>query len=333
MTAAARGPAVQTPATPLALTPPAAGAARSIEIRLALSEQAARALSEARIRRLVEIETESFAVLAPGTVGPLGDHVAQVWVEQPTAAKVVVEVRVADRPVDRREVAVRGLAPDVAARFVALAIAEMVRAGASPRPGPPPPPPPKLAPTPDEIEHAARVAPAVVFTGGVTVAALPGASGAVAGPALAFSFRRYGVGESIFGRWLEGPTSAGTLRWLEVGLGVDYRFWVTRSFRIALGAEGAFSSVHLAGAASVEGQPGEQDSWSARAGGKLAFELRVARPVWLALDIAPGALLRPVHFTEDGTAQGTPGGTPSTLGSAWLGFGLGVHFDYVAGEP
>jgi hypothetical protein len=68
------------------LPPPAPGVERTIEIRLALSDAAASTLGEPRMRRLIEIETDSFAVLAPGAVGPLGDHVAYVWVDQPTAS-------------------------------------------------------------------------------------------------------------------------------------------------------------------------------------------------------------------------------------------------------
>jgi hypothetical protein len=307
----------------MTLPPPAPGASRTIEIRLALSEVAARTLGEPRMRRLVEIETDSFAVLAPGAVGPLGDHVAYVWVDQPTASKVVVEARVGDRAVDRREIAVRGLAGDVAARLTAIAIAEMVRAEMAPRPTPAPPPPAAPRRTPQEIERAGRAAPALVVTAAGTVAALPGASGVVAGPSLALSFRRFGVSESIFGRWLAGPTQGTALRWLEVGLGAEYRFWVSRLFRIAVGGEGAFASVHLAEATGIEGQPGQRESWSARAGGKVAFELRVARPVWLALDVAPGAILRPVSYAGGTSAHGP-------IEGAWLGFALGAHFEWVA---
>jgi hypothetical protein len=193
----------------------------------------------------------------------------------------------------------------------------------APRPAPPPPPPPPPRRTPEEIEHAERAAPALVVGVAGDVAALPAASGVVAGPSLAVGFRRFGISESIFGRWLTGPTQGTTVRWLELGLSVDYRFWLARAFRIALGAEGAFASMHLADATGVEGQAGQRESWSARAGGKLAFELRVARPVWLALDVAPGAVLRPVSFTGGTSAHGA-------IQGAWLGFALGARFEWVA---
>jgi hypothetical protein len=276
------------------------------------------------VRRLVELETESFAVLAPGATGPLGDHVAYVWVDQPSAAKVAIEVRVGDRAVDRREIAVRGLAGDVAARLVAIAVAELVRTGMAPRPAPPPRPPPPAGPTPDELERAARSAPAAILSPAGVIAVLPGASGAVAGPSLALAFRRFGASESIFARWLAGGVHASNMRWLELGLSAEYRFWLGRSFRVGLGGQGAFSSVHLDDALAVDGQTGQRESWSARAGGLVSLEARLAAPVWLALSAEPGAVLRPVAYT---TAT-----SPGSIGGAWLGFGLAVHFEYVRAQ-
>jgi hypothetical protein len=298
------------------------GASRTVEIRLALSALALRTLSEPRVRRLVEIETESFAVLAPGAIGPLGDHVAYVWVDQPTVTKVVVEVRVGDRAVERREIAVRGLAGDVAARLVAIAVAEMVRAGMAPRPAPPPPPTPPPGPTPAQIERASRSAPALTLSPSVAVVALPGASGVVGGPGLALGFRYFGASEQIFGRWLTGKGGDSSLRWLELGAAVSYRFWLSPRFRLAVGGEGAFSSVHLGDALSVESQRAQQETWSARAGGVLAFEARVASWAWLALSAEPGAILRPVHYAGQGTTGVVEG--------AWIGFGLGAHFERVS---
>ena len=313
--AAAPPPAVVAPAF---VVPPGA-----VEIRLALSSTAARALSEPRVRRLVEIESEGFAVVAPGMIGPLGDLVAYVWVDQPSAARVIVEARFGERAVQRREIAVRGLAGDVAARLVAIAVSEMVHAGMAPRPAPPPPPPPAPKHTPEELERARRGAPALVFTPSGEIAVLPAVSGVIGGPSLAIAFRRFGASESLFGRWLTGPTRDSTLRWLEVGLGAEYRLWLGRSFRLALGGAGAFSSVHLSDATAVEGQAGERDSWSARAGGLLAIEARLAAPAWLALSFQPGAVLRPVHFSG-------ATGASSTLEGAWLGVGLALHFEPLA---
>ena len=299
---------------------------RTVEIRLSLSTFALRTLSEPRVRRLVEIETEDFAVLAPGTSGPLSDHVAYVWVDQPTISKVIVEVRVSDHPIARRELAVRGLAGDVAARLVATAVAEMIRAGmAWHRPLPPPPPPPPRRPTADEIERAARTAPALMLTPSAAFAGLPAASGALGGAGVALGFRYFGASESIFGRWLTGKAQGSTLRWLELGFAADYRFWLGRSWRIALGATGAFSSVHVADAASIGADEGQRETWSARAGGLVSIEARLARLVWIALELEPGAILRPVRFSDAGGAGGVVQG-------AWLGAGLALRLERVR-EP
>src|SRR5262249_33216018 len=53
---------------------------RLVEVRFALSASAAKQLSEPRLRRLLEIELGDDAVIAPATTGPLGDHIAYVWV-------------------------------------------------------------------------------------------------------------------------------------------------------------------------------------------------------------------------------------------------------------
>ncbi len=303
--------------------PDARPGARALEIRLAISEAAARTLSEPRVRRLVEIETETFAMLAPQATGPLGDQVGYVWVDQPSPAKVIVETRVADRGVERREIAVRGLAGDVAARLVAIAVSEMLHAGMAPRPLPLPPPPSLPRRSPEELERTARAAAALVVSPGAVLTALPAISGAIGGPSLALTFRRFGASESIFGRWLTGEASSSGLRWLEAGLAADYRIWLGHSWRLALGGSGAFSSVHLGDATAVEGQAGQQESWSVRAGGLLAVEARLARPMWLGLGAEPGLILRPVHFVG-------PGGSAGVIDGAWLGFGLTLHFETVA---
>ncbi|MFT3767653.1 MAG: hypothetical protein QM820_19535 [Minicystis sp.] len=309
-------------AQPAPATP---GSARTVEIRLSLSTFALRTLSEPRLRRLVEIETEDVAVLAPGASGPLGDHVAYVWVDHPSLSKVVIEVRVADHPVEHREIAVRGLAGDVIARLVAIAISEMVRAGMAPRPAPPPPPPPARRPTADELERAARIAPAVVLAPEAAVVGLPAASGVMGGAGVSLGFRSHGASESIFGRWLAGTTPGSDIRWLELGFAADYRFWLGRSFRLGLGGSAAFASVHLADATSIAADQGQRETWSARAGGLVALEARLAPSMWLGLNLEPGAILRPVRYTASAGTQGTVQG-------AWLGAGLALRFERVR-EP
>jgi hypothetical protein len=283
---------------------------------------ALRTLSEPRVRRLVEIETEDVAVLAPGSIGPLGNHVAYVWVDHPTKSKIVVEVRVGDRGVDRREIAVRGLAGDVAARLVAIAISELVRIGMTPKPPPPPPPTGPRPPTPEEIERASRVAPAVVMSPEALFVGLPAARGLLGGAGLSLGYRSFGATQSIFGRWLAGTTAQSDIRWLEVGVALDYRICLGRSWSIGLGGSAALSSLHVAEARSLAGEPGERQTLSARAGGLVAIEARVARAAWLSLSAEPGAILRPTRFTVTSGAEGE-------IAGAWLGASLSMRFEKI----
>ena len=190
-----------------------------------------------------------------------------------------------------------------------------------PPPCPPPPPPPHLSP--EEQERAARAAPALVITPAAALAVLPSSAGVIAGPSLALGFRTFGASESIFARWLAGGARGTALRWFEVGVSAEYRFWLARSFRIALGGQAAFASANAADAATVDGSADEAASWSARAGGLVSFEARLAAPIWLALGVEPGAILRPVRYTLAAPSSS------AAIEGAWLGFSLALHFEHV----
>lgn len=290
----------------------AASAPRLVEVRLALSAPAADNLGDARVRRLVEIELEESAVLAPGTAGPLGDHVAYVWIDLPAADRVLVEVRIGERAVSRRELLVSGLAWDVAARFVAIAVSEMVRAQMRPvrirKPAPP------RGPSPEELERAQRDATRVFVAGAFDAAVLPGASGAVLGPGISIGMRTKRLGESVGARWLAGSTEAGATRWLDVGVSADYRLWPAPTWRVALGAAASLAALRLSDARTVEGST-DVDTWSARAVALVAAERRLSDAAWLGLRLEPGAMLRSVGWTDEGGASGT-------LAGAWLGMAL-----------
>jgi hypothetical protein len=288
-------------------------------VRLALSSPAAKRLAEPRLRRLLEIELQDSAVLAPGAAGPLGDYVAYVWVDQPTAALGVIEVRVGDRAVAHREIGTSGLSGDVAARLVAIAASEMVREQLEPVAKAPPPAASPRKPTPDEIEKAARAQPALQLAPGAAFAFLPAPGAFLGGASLSAGFRYLGLSETLTGRWLSGTSDAGALRWLELGLGVDYRLWLGRSFRLALGGEAALASVHLGEVLRIAETDGDHETWSARAGARVGAELRIAPGTWLGLSVAPGAVLRPAPY-ETRAGKGA-------IEGAFLGFGLGLHFD------
>lgn len=305
---------------PAAASSAAAPAPRVVEVRIALSSDALKQLSEPRLRRLLEIELEGSAVLAPGAVGPLGDHVAYLWVDRPTERQISIEVRVGDRAVGRRDIAASGLTGDVAARLVAIAASEMVRDQMEPPRAVPRRPPPPRRPTAEEIELASRGLPAVQLFAGADVAFAPQGAAVLAGPSLGLGFRYYGISETLFARWLTGPSHSGALRWLEFGLSADYRLWLNPSWRVVLGAEAALASAHLGEAHSLDGSPGERDTWSARAGGRLGAELHLTGPLWLNLTATPGVILRPVRY-ESPSGKGA-------LEGLWFGAGAGLHFEW-----
>ncbi|HVY49223.1 MAG TPA: hypothetical protein VHB21_25205, partial [Minicystis sp.] len=302
----------------------ASGAQRIVEVRLALSSVAQKDLAEARVRRLLEIELGDNALLAPGATGPLGDHVAYVWIDEPAASRFEIEVRIGDRPVARRELELRGFPADVAARFVVVATAEMVRAQMQP------PPrrrvvPERKRPTPEEIERASRPRPAVGLVGAADVLWVPESSGVLAGPSLGAGFRVFGAEETVFGRLLTGHTDAGATRLLEAGLALDYRIWLAPGARVALGGAFAMTAVHLGDGASADGVPGESDSWTARAGGLAGLELRLVDGAWLGVALEPGALLRPVPYQTSAVA--------SSLRGAYLGLRIALTLERVSHPP
>jgi hypothetical protein len=310
---------------PVAAAPPAAApvvapASRIVEVRIALSSEVLKKLSEPRLRRLLEIELEGSAVLAPGAIGPLGDHVAYIWVDRPSTNQIAIEVRVGDRAVGRRDIAAAGLSSDVAARLVAIAASEMVRDQMEPVRAAPRRPLPPRRPTEAEIELASRGQPAIQLLAGADVAFAPKDGAVLSGPSLGVGFRYYGVSETLFARWLTGPSHSGALRWLEFGLSAEYRLWLSPSFRLSFGGEAALASAHLGDARIELGLPGERDTWSARAGGRLGAEVHLGGPVWLNLTATPGAILRPVRY-DSPLGKGA-------LEGLWMGAGVGLSFEW-----
>jgi hypothetical protein len=288
-------------------------------VRFALSPTAAKELSEARLRRLLEIELGDEAVLAPATAGPLGDHVTYVWVDLHEPSTVVIEVRAGVRPVDRREIADAELTGDIVVRVIAIAAAEMVRTQMRPLRPPRKPPPPK-PPSPEEIEAASREADAVTWNPRAVAAFVPSAGAAMFGPGFDLGFRRFGVGAHLTADWLTGPTSTGSARWFEVGLGASYRFWLGPSLRVAGELSAAGAAVRLAGASIGGESPLTLDTWSARAGASIGLEWRAAEPVWLTAGVGPSVLLRSFDLRAAGSVQGTFEG-------AFVGLSLGVLFE------
>lgn len=293
---------------------------RRIEVRLSMSRAAADALSEVRLRRLFELELDDVGTLASSSGGPLGDHVAHVWLDVLSPPQVLIEVRFAERAVSRRFIAIEGLSADVSARLVAIAANELVRAQSRPlRPRKEPKPP---SPTAKEIELARRRAPAIVWSVGPSVAFLPPASGFLWGPSVSLGFRAMGASQHLFARWLMGSTDADSTRSLEVGVAADYRVWLGKSVRMAFGADAALSFLRLSDVRATDAVVGLRDTWSARAGGIVGLDVRTFSWGWIGLHVDPGVVLRPAPFVD---AQGQA----QTIEGLWLGFGVMLQIEHL----
>jgi hypothetical protein len=271
------------------------------------------------VRRLLELELDDTGSLAPSSGGPLGDQVAHVWIDLPSPSQVLIEARLAERPVSRRFITTSGLNADVAARLAAIAASELVRTQARPlRPRRPPAP---RVPSPEELDRAARRTPAIVWSAAPGVAFLPSSSGTLWGAGASLGFRALGASERAFARWLAGPTDAGPLRWLEVGIALDYRFPVHRSARLVFGADASLAFLRLADVRSAGGVMGARDALSGRAGGLLGIEVRAFGPAWASLQLSPGALLRSTAFEDASGRRGA-------IEGFWLGVDLGLHIEH-----
>jgi hypothetical protein len=309
-------------------TPAAPAAERPLDVRAALSTKAADGLKGQRVLRLLDIELDEHTPLAPQPTGPLGGDIIWVWIDMPTPRAASIEVRRMDRPVSRRTLTVEGLSPDVAARVVAIAASEMVRAQARPVRAKEPP---KPAPEPANADEAAEQAFfGVTLSAALSTLVLPGSSPPLLyGPELALTHRQGPVGEQLYGRWLVNPGSEHEVRWFEIGAGADLRLALPdNDWRVHFGARAGAVTARLPGAAQIDGAPGDPQAWTARAGGLLGVERRLAGPSWLELAVEPGAVLHTIEASRADDRNG-PGWS---VGGFALDVSLAVNADAAFGS-
>ena len=250
------------PASPSPRTP----AAEPTEVRAALSAKAAAGLRGQRVLRLLDIELDEHTPLAAQPAGPLGSDVIWVWIDMPSTDLALIEVRGFEHSVARRTLAVTGLGPEVAARVVAIAASEMVRAQAragrtkeSPKPAP--------GPTSDEASRAHLLA-------GITYY----------GPEFGLPHRSGPGGQQIYGRWLVNAAREDLVRWLEVGAGADLRLPLpSPDWRLHFGARASAVNARLGSALGEQGDSAGPQEWTAAAAAVLGVEARLAGPTWLEL--------------------------------------------------
>jgi hypothetical protein len=268
----------------------------------------------------LRIELYGIAPVSADANGPLADELIRVWIDVPKPARAVIEVRRTGRPVARRALAIGELPSDAAARFVAIATAEMVRiqALANSRPKPPPPP---VAPPREGGGANGQFA----LAGSYAVSWLSQSEPALLfGPELSLEHRVGATGQALYGRWLVSGDEP-TLRWFEVGASIELRLGLGDDWRVRLAARGGAAALDLTTAVFVDGATTQSSEWSARVAAAIGLERKLTESTWLGVAVEPGAALRTLDIEGGGAAAGER----SDLGGFVLGgmIGLAVEPD------
>jgi len=289
-------------------------------VRVALSEAANKRLKARRLRRLLAIELDDIATIDSHPLGPLSRDLIRVWIELPTERLALIEVRGGGRSLARRTLVIAEFEGDVAARVVAIAVAQMVRVqwraelrGRS-------------APKTAGGDGGVARAPESAFTlgGSLTGLWLPGsAPTALLGPELSLSHHGEITGQTLYGRWLMGADGERHGRWFELGAAIDLTLTITPAWRARLGARAGGVVLALPEAAPINSSVASPTDWTVRGGAQLGIEASPEPGTWIGLSLEPGATLRSLdvvdrtgHHTElGGFALGV---SLSVLSAPWL---------------
>ena len=281
------------------------------EVRLTMSDAALPMFSSRRFRRYLAIELEEAGHVGVRAQGPLGDHVAIVWIDIPEPNKVLIQVRAGAGKVASRVVVLRsGLRSDVVSRLIAIATAELVRAQVPQRTGK------KLRAgvTGKKVvgEQDSRALPAVLMTGSLRGVWVPSATVWLAGSSMQVSFRLMKTRQYLQLGALGGDSKLGPMRWLEAGIGADRAFWWHQNWRTSLGARVDAVSVW---SPRTQGGSGSRDQWTARAVATASLEHQFTRGWWLGLGLEPGFVVVPTRSgpAESESVKGSSGGVMLSL--------------------
>jgi len=292
-------------------------------VRIALGPAASERLNDVRLRRLAAFQLAETARVGASADGPLDEGAVRVFVELRGTSTVVVQAQAPGRRIDTRTVDVEGLPWDVAQRFVAIGISEMVRAQLAPVRKPRPRPP-----TEDEVV-AGLAARSTIELRSSAVAAFDGAPGApIAGSRFDVSVRQ---------PWLDAHALVGVLAEvgacesavregcgrarLELGLGASELVWLDPDARLELGLEAAaaLGASALDSRATRDGltpsmgrEPTSEGPvrWL-RATAIVGAGYRVDERAWLEAAVEPGVVVEP--------GRGDVG--------AWIGGRVGIAFE------
>ncbi len=303
------------------LVAPAAASAEQLTIEIA--DPTRELVNPALVRRLIQLEVSEVEVppdpeaAADGPEGTLYVRVADL--EDGTLS---VEMWARGQRVGARRVKAKR-SRRLRARHIALAAAELanqlrrrrVRARrlAQERPVEEP----KVEPAPGALRAE------FLLEAGALGAFVGGGDFWLVGSELRFPLRfRRGPEFAITTSWLGGSTeSIGSMRWLEAGVAAGYDWGAGTRTRLAAGAQASVAMVHLGAADAVDREPGQSDTWSARAVVWGSFGPRLSENLELTVRPELGATLRQVSAQR--------GDRSARLGGLWLGIGLNVGFSDV----
>lgn len=287
-------------------------------MRLALSKSAAELLAEPRVRRLLEIELDDAFRVSPGFAGHLADDVVLIWIDVPVSGQALIQVRGGRRPLGLRRLSVDAKAADVAARYVVITAADLVRAAVRPEVRRATPPPPRAVADPDVAEAMSR---SIEVTGGLTGAFVPSIGASLGGATLSVALRQEGLSERMFLRALAGSGDTGPLGWIEAGTGLGYAKWLGRGFRASAGFGASLVSVNLTERWSFEDD--DANGFTLSAGFDFGVDARLADRTWLGLSLQPKWLLTPLAAHR--------GASTDTVEGAFLGLDLRLGTDLLFG--
>ncbi len=153
------------------------------------------------------------------------------------------------------------------------------------------------------------------------VAWLPRPNAWLTGPRLGFQLNHPHSGRlEVSASWLYGTTndlkSRDGFEWLELKVAPAYRF---DAYDLAAGFDVGVATLAFSGDVSVDGTPGQRQTWAARAGTHLQYEPRLSPRLRLHLGSEAAILLRNIRAQSDHEAI--------DLGGLWLGVSLGLVLD------
>jgi hypothetical protein len=275
---------------------------RPARLRLGLSPAAASFLTEPRVRALLEVELVGVLPIAEGSIGPLDEPAIRAFIDQPDASSVVIQVQAPGRALTLRRVDVTGLGWDVAARFTAIATAEIVRAQLAPvrvRRRPP------RKPTEAELDAVDRRRPRVVVAAAAHAAI--GSGPARFGPELALGHATPVVDVAASGLFTAGDDGrrVGTV---EAALTASHRLHFAPWLRAEAGAVVGVGTATLGEGAS------EDAAGFGHLAARVGLGARLAPDTWLSLRVLPGGIVGgPTDAAEQRPLEGASLGVALAL--------------------